>query len=297
MTDVLTLRIVKPGLQTTIQDHGREAYHGYGVPKCGPMDTRSAKFANSLVGNPEFTPVMEFGLSGPEIELEGNGAIALTGASFEAMFNGTSIPNNALVTVKDGGLLKLGHAKSGCYGYLAVAGKWKLSSWLESVSTSPQNPTELTPDSICSNGSSVRVESNNWVSPNSISAEPLVHPNELRVIAGPEYSRFDIAVLKEFLSKQFTVSPSSNRMGYRLIEPISKYHSPIEIISSGVTPGTIQVTHSGQLIVLMADAQTTGGYPRIANIITQDLWALAQKKPGEQVKFSLTSLRNLRTMQ
>jgi antagonist of KipI len=113
----------------------------------------------------------------------------------------------------------------------------------------------------------------------------------IRVLAGPEYSTFNTAAIKEFLGRRFTISPQSNRMGYRLNSPLDNYRTPVEVISSGVVPGTIQVTHSGQLIILLADAQTTGGYPRIANVISVDQDKLAQMRPGDSFSFRLISLK------
>ena len=115
----------------------------------------------------------------------------------------------------------------------------------------------------------------------------------IRVLAGPEYSLFSTANIKDFLGKPYAITSQSNRMGYRLDFPLSNYTSPIEVISSGVVPGTIQVTNSGQLIILMADAQTTGGYPRIANVPREDQDKLAQLRPGKHIRFKLVSLNDI----
>ncbi len=290
MDKSLRLTIISPGLQTTIQDQGREPYRPYGVPKAGPMDIGAATLANRLIGNPEFNPVLEFTLRGPLIELQGQGYLSLTGAQFEAKLDQEYLPLNQAIAIKGTHSLSLGNVQSGCRGYLAIAGSWKLQQWLGSCSTSPQNGLELTPDSCIKKGTRITVVSGDQNFPMDLQLPKPLKSAVIRILAGPEYNLLNTAVIKELLSRKFTISNQSNRMGYRLESSLANYQTPLEVISSGVVPGTIQVTHSGQLIVLMADAQTTGGYPRIANVISYDQDLLAQMKPGDQFRFRLVSL-------
>jgi len=293
MDNRIQLTFLKPGLQTTIQDHGREAFRAFGVPQGGPMDLSSAKLANWLVGNPELNPMLEFTLVGPSIQLDGEGHISLTGAHFKTQLDHQPLQQNATVHIKGSHLLTVGRAEYGCRGYMAIAGSWQLKPWLNSCSTPTQLGKGITNDSTIAKGSRFSVYNNKKIPEKSVVTAHLInHPLEpIRVLPGPEYSQFSTRYIKEFLGCQFTVGNQSSRMGYRLDNLLSEYISPIEVISSGVVPGTVQVTHSGQLIILMADAQTTGGYPRIANVISADLDKLAQMKPGDNLRFRLASLK------
>ena len=286
----IQLSIINPGLQTTVQDQGREKYRAYGVPRSGPMDVRSARLANLVVGNPEFNPVLEFTLKGPTIKLEGYGNIAITGGRFELLLDHRQISHDQSIEVAGTHTLSIGHVQSGCRGYLAVGGDWQIESWLESYSTSPQNARQLTPESVIAKGTTISVLTPNRETPKFNLPVTSLDQGVIRIMAGPEYHRIDTDTIKEFLKNRYTISTHSNRMGYRLDNSLSNYKQPIEIISSGVMPGTIQLTDSGQLIVLMADAQTTGGYPRIANVLSTDLDLLGQMKPGDQFRWELVSM-------
>ncbi len=280
-------------MQTTVQDHGRMSYRAFGVPKSGPMDAGSARKANLLVGNPDFNPVLEFTLQGPVIELLGQGYIAVTGGVFDLKLNQQSIPQNQAIELKGKNKLAIGSAQLGCRGYIAVAGEWLLSPWLESCSTAPQNTAQLTPDSLIQKGSEISIKSMVRDLLEFDIPATSAPSGVIRILAGPEYHLIDTDSIKELFKTTFTISSQSNRMGYRLNAPLSRYQEPVDIISSAVVPGTIQLTNSGQLIILMADAQTTGGYPRIANVVSADLDVLGQMKPGDQIRFQLVSLKHV----
>jgi len=288
----LELKFSKTGMQTTIQDQGRESYKSFGVPQAGPMDTASARIANWLVGNPDSSPVLEVTLIGPVIRLQGEGQIALTGASFEVFLDNQPLPFNTTIDIKGKHQLNIGQAQKGCRCYMAIAGSWKLKPWLNSYSTSPQNSRKLTPDSLIEKESTITVLCDKPAASRSVVRSGIGERSleQIRVLGGPEYHQFSTPSIKSFLRSTFSITTESNRMGFRLGPQLSGYDSPAEVISSGVVPGTIQVTHSGQLIILMADAQTSGGYPRIANVISADLDKLAQLQPGGQVRFRLVSL-------
>jgi len=294
MSQTLKLNIIRPGLHTTIQDHGRKTYRAFGIPVSGPMDLIAATQANLLLGNPPHNPVLEFTIVGPDITLEGNGYGVLTGGEFETRLDQKPLTTHQVFTIKGTHRLSIGRVQAGCRGYLAAAGNWELSRWLGSCSTAAQNPDLLTPGSYIKKGTTITVLQSGPMSFPLVA--PIVEPDSspvIRILAGPEYDRFGTETIKEFLAKQFAVSSESNRMGYRLNPLLQNYSRPMDIISAGVIPGTIQVTHSGQLIILMNDAQTTGGYPRIANVVSGDLSRLGQKAPGDQVKFKLISLNEI----
>lgn len=293
MANTIKLHFTKPGLYTTVQDGGRFGHQHLGIPANGFMDQFSAQEANRLVENDENGPVLEITLIGPEIKFEGTGQIAITGADLHPAINGKSIHPYAVVPVSDGDILTFGSPQQGTRAYLAVAGSWKLQSWLGSYSASTVQPETLTPDSMIKAGSAIEVVAQKRVAEN-INEEfyydmpDLPGNGVLQVLPGPEFSLLSNISIASFFSQTFTVSRDSNRMGYQLEETVRDFEPLNEVISSGIVPGTIQLTNSGQPIVLMADAQTSGGYTRIANLTRDSMDKLAQMGPGEKVRFCLS---------
>lgn len=293
MAEKIRLHFSKPGLQTTIQDHGRVGYQGIGIPVNGAMDKGSAGIANSLVGNSTDAPVLEITLMGPTIEVEGDGQIAITGADLSAKINGDPAPMYETLDVADGDLINFGRPVSGCRAYLAVCGSWQIGPWLGSYSASATKAAELTPQSVIRKDQVLEVVYEEPVAPTAIAPEDrpdLSKLNIVRVLPGPEFSLISNLTIGDFFSQDFKISNDSNRMGYKLEGTLAHFESAREVISSGIIPGTIQLTNAGQPIVLMADAQTSGGYTRLANVITEDLDKLAQMKPGDVVRFRLVGL-------
>jgi antagonist of KipI len=255
------------------------------------MDKASARLANDLVGNPAESPLFEITLLGPSIRFEGACQIAITGATLSPEINGQAIAQNQTINVKDGDHLNFGRPIAGCRAYLAIGGKWKVGQWLGSYSASTSKGEIATPDSWIKKDVRIEVESDSAIASKTTSAALQIDTLQMpiKVMQGPEFHLFSNLFIGLFFSKTFTITPDSNRMGYRLKEPIEGYQSLGEIISSGVIPGTIQITNSGQAIVLMADAQTTGGYPRPFNLLTPEIDRMAQLKPGDQLRFELVS--------
>jgi biotin-dependent carboxylase-like uncharacterized protein len=288
---MVRLHFLKSGLQTTIQDLGRIGHQQVGIPVSGAMDKASARLANDLVGNPAEYPLFEITLLGPSIRFEGACQIAITGATLSPEINGQAIALNQTINVSDGDLLNFGRPIAGCRAYLAVRGQWKVTKWLGSCSASTSKGEIATPDSWIKKDACIEVESDSPI-PLKTASETLqldALQTPIKVMQGPEFHLFSNLFVGLFFSKTFTITPDSNRMGYRLKEPIEGYESLGEIISSGVIPGTIQITNAGQAIVLMADAQTTGGYPRLLNLLTPEIDRMAQLKPGDQVRFELVN--------
>lgn len=293
MAEKLRLHFIKTGLQTTIQDQGRMGHQDIGIPVNGAMDKASARAANRLVGNDENAPVLEITLLGPTIQIEGTGQIALTGADLSAKINGEPADMYETLDVEDGDIISFGRPVTGCRAYLAVRGVWQIDSWLGSFSASATKAAELTPQSVIQKEQVLAVEYEELVPPFSIPLEEqpdLSKLNIIRVLPGPEFSLISNLTIGDFFSRDFKISNDSNRMGYKLEGRLAHFESALEVISSGITPGTIQVTNAGQPIILMADAQTSGGYTRLANVITEDLDKLAQMKPGDVVRFRLVDL-------
>ena len=283
------LRFIKTGLQTTIQDLGRTGHQHLGIPVGGAMDKRSSGLANDLVGNAAESPLFEITLLGPSIYFETEGQIAITGANLSPSINRQAVAQNQTINVNAGDQLNFGRPIAGCRAYLAVRGKWKVAQWLGSCSAATAKGEIATPDSWIKKDALIAVESDSPIAPKTASEtlqlDALQMP--IKVMQGPEFHLFSNLFVGLFFSKSFTITPDSNRMGYRLQESIEGYESLGEIISSGVIPGTIQITNAGQAIVLMADAQTTGGYPRLLNLLTSEIDRMAQLKPGDQVRFEL----------
>ena len=288
------LHFLKSGLQTTIQDLGRQGVQDLGIPINGAMDKASAQLANQLVGNDANSPVLEITLLGPKIQFEGPCQIAITGADLSAEINGNTIPLFRTINIEHGDVLSFGKPLIGCRAYLAINGKWDIQSWLGSFSASATNTAQTTPDSIIVKDQIleiIRGKEQPIIAISESERTSLSIEAPIKVYSGPEFDAFSDIEKQSFFGDSFTIGQDSNRMGYRLKEALSGYSKKEEVISSGVIPGTIQITNSGQPIVLMADAQTTGGYPRIANVSSNDLDRLAQFKPGDKVKFELISFK------
>jgi biotin-dependent carboxylase-like uncharacterized protein len=285
------LHFLKSGLQTTIQDLGRIGHQQVGIPVSGAMDKASARLANDLVGNPAESPLFEITLLGPSIRFEGACQIAITGAALSPEINGEAVAQNQTINIDDGDQLNFGRPLAGCRAYLAIRGQWKVTKWLGSCSASTSKGEIATPDSWIKKDALIEIESESTIATKTVSAALQIDAIQIpiKVMPGPEFHLFSNLFVGLFFSKTFTITPDSNRMGYRLQESIEGYESLGEIISSGVIPGTIQITNAGQAIVLMTDAQTTGGYPRLLNLLTPEIDRMAQLKPGDQVRFELVS--------
>lgn len=295
MAKYLTLHFLKPGLFTTVQDQGRFGYQAFGVPTSGALDRGAAEMANQIVGNPPDSPVLEITLLGPKIQFQGEGEIALTGADLSARLNGQPCASNQLLRIKDADLLQFGRPLEGCRAYLSVRGQWQISTWLSSRSAITQNGAKLSPQSLISKGTSIQIETAAKSVSKSldIEAKRASTSSEVRVLPGPEFERFSRFSIGEFFGQSYQITPDSNRMGYRLKEKLRSFSPEEELISTGIIPGTIQITTAGQPIILLADAQTSGGYYRIANVLSEDLDLLAQFKPGDRLRFTLVSFKDL----
>jgi len=317
------------GLLTTVQDKGRYGYQRYGMPVSGAMDTFSLELANLLVGNEPGDACLEATITGPELEFTGTTWVAITGADMDPHLNGQGIPMNTAVDVKPRDKLGFRGLKSGCRTYIAFAGGIAVPPVMGSRSTylragigghqgraliqgdelplgtgnalnqgykqSPGVAGTLLPGDrlpFGKTGTDTRLKK----VPDDLIPE-YKHEQTIRIIPGPEAHYFELAGLRSFLSTEYTVTAQSDRMGYRLSgEPIMHREGMSGIISAGVSAGTVQVPGDGQPIILMADRQTSGGYARIANVITVDLTLLAQMRPGDILRFRETILDHARQL-
>ncbi len=281
------MKILRAGMLTSIQDMGRHEFREFGVPIGGAMDKKSAAEANLLVGNLEDSPVLEITLVGPQIHFDSVCQIALTGANISPELNDKELPLNETIDVPENSILKFGKALSGCRAYLAVGGTWKLERWMGSHSSLKVNAYDFLPKNSVRKNSHIEIVTR---PPIPTKRREITLSEEqgqiIRVLPGPEFEKFPALLIDQFFSSKHRIAVESNRMGYRLESKFS-FQPSIELISSPVIPGTIQISPSGQPIVLMADAQTVGGYYRLANVISSDLDLLGQKKPGDEIRFVL----------
>ena len=284
--------VLKPGLFSSIQDLGRQGYRAFGVPKGGAMDRFSAKAANWLVGNPLSHPVLEITLMGPVLQFTQACQIAICGAHLSPVIDEQAVPLFQTLNVARGETLRFGKCISGCRAYLAIGGKWQLPNWLGSFAAAYPDTKKITPEQVLYKGQSLAIEVHSPISTRSLPEASIASPQNpcnIALLPGPEYLRADPFSIGYFFSHSYKVSPESNRMGFKLLGPNIAMSGKTEQISSGVMPGTLQITRSGQPIVLMADAQTTGGYPRIAQVSQASMDKLGQVKPGERIRFYLQS--------
>ena len=279
-------QVIKPGIQTSIQDLGRRGYMAYGVGRSGAMDQSSARKANWLVGNDEHAALLETVHHGLHIKFYSNCQVAITGADLGAQMNGEEIERYRTQMVQAGDELSFTRRKSGLRAYLAVSGG--ILSTKVMGSRSFHSMVDLGIKAVI-DGIELEFgdQEKKLVSREIKKKKHPVFANHYtaRVLPGPEYNFFDTEFIKEFEKYSFKVSPDSNRMGYRLDRLSSQIELKDGIISSGIYPGTIQIPSSGQPIILMSDGPTTGGYPRIGNVLSQDLDFIAQLGPGDSLRF------------
>ena len=306
----MSLHILRPGLLTTVQDSGRFGYLQDGIIVSGAADAVALRVANLLVGNDERAAGLEITLLGPRVRFEADHLIALTGAHLSPSINGQPVGRNHAVWVAAGAELAFGKAVAGCRAYLAVAGGVAVPLVLGSRATylragfggwhgrALQAHDQLPIGKPSATGSAVRQAlasrqtawaQARWTPGPNLCPTPRPAP-VIRALRGPEYAQFSAGSQQHFWHSPFTVTAAADRMGYRLQGPALERLVETELLSGAVTFGTVQVPAGGQALVLLADPQTTGGYPRIAQVITADFPALAQVRPGQAIRFQEVSL-------
>lgn len=288
------IKIISPGLFTTVQDLGRFGYQKYGMPQSGAMDAFSLQLANILVGNSSDEACLEITFSGPEMEMDCDAVIAITGAHISPFLNGTPIQNNIAIQVTKGNRLQFGTLKSGFRAYLAIATGFIIPTVMESKSTYIKAKIGGIPGRALKAGDVLEIGNIKTIKPiySQVDAPKWINKSvyEIDVIPGPEAKQFSFEGIQTFLNSTFQISSASDRMGYRLDGPTLGKKTEIELLSSGIALGTIQVPTDGMPIILLSERQTTGGYPRIANVISADIPILAQLKPGDNISFNEVSM-------
>ena len=286
----MKLQFVTSGLRTTTQDLGRPGYTHMGVPIGGALDRRAMQYANHLVGNALAAPVLEVTLSGPHLRCLEAGRVALVGSGFDLLLNGEPQPPLLPTSVNPGDELIIKSSGNGCRAYLSVSGEWHAERWLGSASALRIGSHELVPGAVWTRGDVLEtrdVSVKPWPSTLLVPQPP---SKIIRVSPGPEYEWLGNRGRSQLLSKRIRVIDPSNRVGLRTDTQIKLREDKrrIEMVSSGVQPGTVQITHGGQAIILMRDGQTIGGYPRVLQCASQSLDQLAHLKIGDTFSLVLS---------
>lgn len=313
------VRVIRAGLLTTVQDLGRPGFRQFGVPSGGAMDRFSHELANRLVGNSPSAATLEMTLSGDELEFTGKTLIAITGGDFSpvtttcAESQSVEVPQNTPVTVAKETRIRFQTARRGCRCYLAVAGGFDVPEIMGSRATlmrahlgglqgrAMKSGDEL-PVGHSGNSSKVVDNTNEYtaISFPGWFVRPLTFPTgdvvAIRVVRGEHFSMLSAESQLRFWSEAFPVTSQSDRMGYRLAATPLTLENTSEMMSEGTAVGTIQLPPDGRPILLMADSAPTGGYRRIAHVISADLPLAAQTRPGQSLKFVESTMEDARML-
>lgn len=278
------LEILQPGIQTTVQDLGRHGQRHLGIAQCGAVDQPALILANRLLDNPAGCAALEIAIGPVAIRFHRDGWLALAGAEFDARLEGAPLWPGWRHPFSAGQNLRLDGPLSGMRTYLAIDGGIDVPVVLGARATDLRGGFGGFGGRALQAGDRLPLGS----------AHPLSGPRgtwrrpwtpELRAVPGPEVEEFDEASRRAFWREEWLVSSQSDRMAYRLQGGVLARSADYGLMSHGVLPGVVQVPPNGQPIVLLADAQTTGGYPRIACVLEADLWKLAQARPGARLRF------------
>ena len=277
---------------TTVQDEGRRGFQGVGVSVAGPMDSVSHRLANLLVGNRRSAATLEVTLIGPEIRFEDESVFAVTGAEFQLVLDGIVVPTHVARWARRGAMLRFGDRRRGARAYMAVAGGFDVPPVLGSRSTHLVSRVGGVGGRALVAGDGIPVGTTDRVANVADRSRPPViglpgRGARLRVMLGPEDDRFSEAALATLQTARYEITPQSNRMGYRLTGPRLSHRGGADTLSDGTPIGSVQVPASGEPILLMVDCQTTGGYPKIATVITADLPVAGQLAPADWIEFEV----------
>ena len=283
--------VLNPGVFTAVQDLGRPGYMKYGTPASGVADRFSAQVANSLVGNPPGAALLEITLFRLELLGLNDLVIGLTGGDLSPTLNGNPLPMWQTFPVNKGNRIAFRMRKQGFRAYLAVQGGLSGKEFLGSRSVFVRGlmGNVLQTGEILESGNPVTQSIVLKKMPQEM-VPAFSDKNPLRVILGPQEDRFTPKGIETFLSSEYRVSPQSDRMGYRLQGPTIEHSRGADIISEPIARGAIQVPGDGLPIILLWDGQVSGGYTKIANVISADLDHLAQVMPGDRIHFMAVSL-------
>lgn len=303
------IRVIRPGMLTSLQDSGRYGYQRFGIGPGGAMDTQSHRLASALVGNADSLASLECTLTGPTLQFDAPVLLALCGADLSPTIDGMPVPQDRPVLVRAGAMLVFGQRRSGVRCYLALHGGFDDAAVLHSQGTSLRGKFGGHAGRALQKGDVLRCKASDTVDfyPELSdllvqSSAPFVAPRwkvpglvshstqVVRIMEGRHWPLFSEAARQKLLTLPLRISEQSDRMGYRLEGATLKLENAGEMISEAVSSGTVQVPPDGHPIILMADHGTTGGYPKIAQVASVDLPRLAQMPVHDHLHFELVSL-------
>ena len=296
----MSIKIIKRGICDTFQDEGRFGYQHLGINPNGAMDSVAMQIANNLVGNPQNTACLECFFPAAQIQFDKSCLIAISGANFTPYLNDEAIQINKPYFASEGSILKFTKPTNGMCCYIAVRGGFKLDNWLDSFSTNMIAKTGgyngrslLFGDNIHFKETINQKSFNfNWqVNPNDFYSAK----NEILAIKGPEWDFLTKEAQSEIETTIFKLGNNCNRMAYTIDSNLQKEKNN-EVLSSGVAKGTIQLLPNGKMLALMADHQTTGGYPRILQITAHSLPQFAQMQPNSNFQFKLVTIEDAKKL-
>lgn len=294
------IQILAPGLLTTVQDLGREGFGPLGVSPSGAADPISLCIGNRLVGNAEGVAGLEMTLLGGTFSFPEGAILALAGSDFAATLDGAIVDLWTSIEARPGQTLRVGPARSGARCYLCVQGGIAVKPFLGSASTHILSGLggfegrALRKGDVLHIGTATGTFRKKTIAPH---ARTRLSPRQvLRVTAGPQTDWFSEDSLRSFYAETYRVGEQSNRMGLRLEGALVAQIYGGEMITEGVSLGAVQVTHGGAPIILFVEQQTTGGYPKIANVISADLHCVGQLRPREHIRFEQVTLENARSL-
>lgn len=294
------LVVLKPGLLTSVQDLGRPGLGPQGISSAGAADPLSLRLANLLVGNPEGSPALEFTLIGGTFQFPDGAVFSIVGADLGAELDGRPVELGVPHAAPPGATLRLGQSRDLARSYLAIAGGVQVPLFLGSASTDltgrfgGYSGRALRAGDVLSIGlPSTRLPRRRLSAVASAVRQPR---KTLRIVRGPQFDWFAADARQALLRNEFLLTEESNRMGLRLSGPPLPLVTPRELISEGVSLGSLQVTSSGQPILLFVEQQTAGGYPKIATVISADAWCIGQLRPRDVIRFTEVSLEEAREL-
>lgn len=296
----MPIRINNPGLLTTVQDAGRHGFSHLGISSCGAADAIAFRIANLLLGNSENAAALEMTLLGATLEFEEAASIALTGADCDCRLNGEAAPMWQAIQVAPGGVLACAGMKTGARAYLAVEAGFDVASVMGSASTDLAGrfggydgrklvkgdmlPVRKKPASPIQE--SAQKSAGNARRLPTGALETLYPSSSIRVTKGAQQEWFGGEAFEKLFSRSYEVSDDSDRSGLRLKGESIRPRDAKQLLTDGIPLGAIQVPQNGQPIILFVDQHTTGGYPKIANVIAADMHRIGQLRPHEQVRFA-----------
>lgn len=294
-----SVEVLQPGAHTTVQDLGRWGHQSSGVPVAGAMDLFAHRLANLLVGNPRDAATLEITLVGPAIRFEDDRVIAVTGATFAVSVDEEAASTATPVPVRAGSVVRFGRRTAGARAYLAVDGGFDVPTVLGSRATHVpsgmggwQGRALVRGDRLPLGTRPAPADAGTRGKPPGAGAPatPAVGGAvTVRVLPGPQHDRFAEDALNRLVSAPYRVSTQSNRMGYRLEGPGLPHRAGADVLPAATPLGSLQVPGAGQPVLLMADRQTTGGYARLATVISADIPVVAQVAPGETILFAIAT--------